>query len=385
VRLTSEQQRLLRNDPEEVKEAVGEQVEAFLKQQAYTRLLGAIERRLEESLELDPNQFVELDQELVEEQVTAAVESLFEKRKSRLVGEGDQIGKDIDAALSKISGPLKADHLVGLLMLMPQGSRSTFDKKTHRRIWQRTNRLIYTFMVAEFLEGFESEKITQDVLDHLELAQSTLRTAYGLSLWPRVANATWEDLEEATQSGLLDLLEEETCQSLQTQPLQSLDAEQIRQVIDLLGRRALTEIYRQLLLAVISDLWVDYLTQMEALRVSIGLEAYAQRDPLVQYKSRASELFTNLLREMRQGVAVRIFTFRPRDTSSLQVGLKRTATGRVEDEEEVDSDGEIEVEENMLDLDNEVSVPGESEYEREVPVQAEAGLSRSQKRRRRRK
>jgi preprotein translocase subunit SecA len=196
-----------------------------------------------------------------------------------------------------------------------------------------------------------------------------------------VANVTWDDLEEATQSGLLNLLDEETCQSLQTQPLQSLDAEQIKQIIDLLGRRALTEIYRQLLLAVISDLWVDYLTQMEALRVSIGLEAYAQRDPLVQYKSRASELFTNLLREMRQGVAVRIFTFRPRDTSSLQVGLKRTATGR--DEEEVDSEGEIEVEENIPD--NEVTVPDELEYEQEVPVQAGAGLSRSQKRRRRRK
>ena len=38
-------------------------------------------------------------------------------------------------------------------------------------------------------------------------------------------------------------------------------------------------------------LWVDYLTQVEALRVSIGLEAYAQRDPLVQYKGKASEMF----------------------------------------------------------------------------------------------
>jgi len=39
---------------------------------------------------------------------------------------------------------------------------------------------------------------------------------------------------------------------------------------------------------------VEYLTQMEALRVSIGLEAYGQRDPLVQYKSKAFELFQTL-------------------------------------------------------------------------------------------
>ena len=198
-----------------------------------------------------------------------------------------------------------------------------------------------------------------------------------------MANVTWGDLEDATQAGLLRLLGEETCQSLKDQPLQSLDSDQIKQVIVLLGRRALTEIYRQLLLAVISDLWVDYLTQMEALRVSIGLEAYAQRDPLVQYKSRASELFSNLLRDMRQGVAVRMFTFRPRETSGLQVGLRRTSTVHEDGGDEVSPDSEIEVEERIPD--DEVFVPSESEDEQEEPAQAEAGSSRSQKRRRRRR
>ena len=72
------------------------------------------------------------------------------------------------------------------------------------------------------------------------------------------------------------------------------------------------EATRQLLLSVISDLWVDYLTRVEALRVSIGLEAYAQRDPLVQYKGRASEMFQQLLADIRMGVISRLFTFRPR-------------------------------------------------------------------------
>jgi len=51
---------------------------------------------------------------------------------------------------------------------------------------------------------------------------------------------------------------------------------------------------------------------VESLRVSIGLEAYAQRDPLVAYKSQASELFTNLLRDIRAGVIMRAFNYRPR-------------------------------------------------------------------------
>jgi preprotein translocase subunit SecA len=74
----------------------------------------------------------------------------------------------------------------------------------------------------------------------------------------------------------------------------------------------LNETHRQLLLGATSELWVDYLTRIEALRVSIGLEAYAQRDPLVQYKSRASEMFAQLVEDIRGAVISRLFAYRPR-------------------------------------------------------------------------
>jgi preprotein translocase subunit SecA len=106
-------------------------------------------------------------------------------------------------------------------------------------------------------------------------------------------------------------------------PLQAFEGEERTQLVDELGRQALTEIYRQLLLGVISELWVEYLTSMEALRVSIGLEAYAQRDPLVQYKNRAFEMFQELLSNMRLGVVNRMFTYRPRDLSSIQTTVSR--------------------------------------------------------------
>jgi preprotein translocase subunit SecA len=67
-----------------------------------------------------------------------------------------------------------------------------------------------------------------------------------------------------------------------------------------------------LLLGAFSELWVEYLTKVEALRVSIGLEAYAQRDPLVQYKSKASEMFAQLLEDVRGLVIGRAFAARPR-------------------------------------------------------------------------
>jgi preprotein translocase subunit SecA len=50
---------------------------------------------------------------------------------------------------------------------------------------------------------------------------------------------------------------------------------------------------------------------MEGLRVSIGMEAYAQRDPLVQYKSQASDAFKNLLDNIRMSVISQMFRARP--------------------------------------------------------------------------
>jgi preprotein translocase subunit SecA len=42
------------------------------------------------------------------------------------------------------------------------------------------------------------------------------------------------------------------------------------------------------------------------------LEAYAQRDPLVQYKSRASEMFAQLVDDIRGLVISRVFAYQPR-------------------------------------------------------------------------
>ncbi|MFN2303125.1 MAG: hypothetical protein ACK2TV_05265, partial [Anaerolineales bacterium] len=69
-------------------------------------------------------------------------------------------------------------------------------------------------------------------------------------------------------------------------------------------------LYRQLLLSKISELWVDYLTKVEALRVSVRMEAYGQRDPLVEYKGQASTMFSDLLSDIRAGVIDQMFRAR---------------------------------------------------------------------------
>jgi preprotein translocase subunit SecA len=71
---------------------------------------------------------------------------------------------------------------------------------------------------------------------------------------------------------------------------------------------------------------VDYLTRVEALRVSVGLEAYAQQDPLVKYKSQASDMFQTLLADIRAAVIGRIFLYQPR-SAMAQVEAAATPSG----------------------------------------------------------
>jgi preprotein translocase subunit SecA len=140
----------------------------------------------------------------------------------------------------------------------------------------------------------------------------------GLEEFKKIASNRLEDLDSSTREAVRKAIGDEVYEKARLAPMQNLPEATQEAIIAELGRRALTVIYRQLLLGVISELWVDYLTQMEALRVSIGLEAYAQRDPLVQYKSRASALFQELIQNMRLGVISRMFTYRPRQISVVQ-------------------------------------------------------------------
>lgn len=320
LKLSPSEQRALKEDPDEVIDLLNDQVNKALLNQSVTRLIGAIERRLEEDLDVNKSQLAAEDWDTLTDQILDTIQDGYGRRHERLIGENRDglIPADLKKMMAKSKGDLTQGQILGLLIQMPQGSQAIFDKKTHRRVWRRTTRLSYLYRTARLLVYEDPEQITNQVLSHLEGAQSALRFLWGTSEWSRIAEADPSDLDQTTQKGIKSILGEERYSEIQGAPIQQLDGEERLSVADELGRQALTEIYRQLLLGVISELWVEYLTSMEALRVSIGLEAYAQRDPLVVYKNRAFEMFRELLDNTRTGVVTRMFTYRPRDMSSVQ-------------------------------------------------------------------
>jgi preprotein translocase subunit SecA len=70
---------------------------------------------------------------------------------------------------------------------------------------------------------------------------------------------------------------------------------------------ALPDMEKQLTLYAIDTHWQEYLRNMDALRQGVSLRAYGQRDPLVEYKREAYDLFASLMDKIKLEVAQRMF------------------------------------------------------------------------------
>ena len=68
------------------------------------------------------------------------------------------------------------------------------------------------------------------------------------------------------------------------------------------------EIERRSLLIVVDELWRDHLHEMDLLREGISFRAYAQKDPLIEYKKESFHLFQTLVSDINRDVTKRVFT-----------------------------------------------------------------------------
>jgi preprotein translocase subunit SecA len=65
---------------------------------------------------------------------------------------------------------------------------------------------------------------------------------------------------------------------------------------------------RQVMIQTVDQHWVKHLTDLDELREGIGLRAYAQRDPLVAYRTEASRTYEEMLDSIREQVSHRVFS-----------------------------------------------------------------------------
>lgn len=88
-----------------------------------------------------------------------------------------------------------------------------------------------------------------------------------------------EELKHARKDELMQKLKEDAAKLYEAKEAEFPEAEQIR------------EVERVILLKVIDRKWMDHIDDMDQLRQGIGLQAYGQRDPVVEYKFSGYEMF----------------------------------------------------------------------------------------------
>ncbi len=97
---------------------------------------------------------------------------------------------------------------------------------------------------------------------------------------------------------------------------------------EMLGNELMARLERYAYLSVIDHKWKEHLREMDDLKEGIGLRAYGQRDPLVEYKTEAFKLFVGLLEEIRNDVVSFAFKFFPQAPEEIQ-RKRRQPTGRL--------------------------------------------------------
>jgi preprotein translocase subunit SecA len=87
---------------------------------------------------------------------------------------------------------------------------------------------------------------------------------------------------------------------------------------EMLGSELMARLERYAVLSVIDEKWKDHLREMDDLKEGIGLRAYGQKDPLVEYKAEAFHLFVSLIAEIRNEVVSFCFKFFPQEPEEVQ-------------------------------------------------------------------
>ena len=93
---------------------------------------------------------------------------------------------------------------------------------------------------------------------------------------------------------------------------------------------AVRELERVILLKVIDRKWMDHIDDMDQLRQGIGLQAYGQRDPLVEYKMSGYDMFEEMINSIQEDTVRLLFHVRVEQKVEREQVAKVTGTNKDE-------------------------------------------------------
>lgn len=172
------------------------------------------------------------------------------------------------------------------------------------------------------LEGLD---LKEQVIKYAEQTMDDIVNAY---INPELPSEEWELeklvskvkefvylLADMTSDQLLDLSVEEIKTFLHEQVRNAYDSKEAE--VNQIRGGLMRDAERFFILQQIDTLWREHLQQMDALRESVGLRGYGQKDPLIEYKTEGYELFLDMMTDIRRNVVYSLFQFTPQAPVSV--------------------------------------------------------------------
>ena len=125
-----------------------------------------------------------------------------------------------------------------------------------------------------------------------------------------------EDVEKCSKNELKHKLKEQAVKLYEEKEAQFVEAEQVR------------ELERVILLKVIDERWMNHIDDMDQLRQGIGLQAYGQRDPKVEYKMLGYEMFNEMTDSIQEDTVRLLYHVRIEQKVEREQVAKVTGTNK---------------------------------------------------------
>ncbi|MGN6713073.1 preprotein translocase subunit SecA [Anaerocolumna jejuensis] len=127
-----------------------------------------------------------------------------------------------------------------------------------------------------------------------------------------------EELDRMKKASLMQKLKEDAIKLYEEKEAEFPEKEQLR------------EVERVILLRVIDRKWMDHIDDMDQLRQGIGLQAYGQRDPLVEFKFMGFEMFDEMTNAIREDTVKALMHVRIEQNVEREQVAKVTGTNKDE-------------------------------------------------------
>ena len=166
-------------------------------------------------------------------------------------------------------------------------------------------------------QALEGERLKSEVFDYLEeYIQTVVDENYDAGNWEQIHDTILQHLlvDMKVEPEVIDQLGKEGY----VEKIIEAAKDFYKKKEEMLSPELMSRLERYAVLSVIDDKWKEHLREMDDLKEGIGLRAYGQKDPLLEYKGESYHLFVQLLEQIRNEVVSFCFKFWPQAPAEVQ-------------------------------------------------------------------